>query len=330
VSGPSMVARAAWLFPGHGSQYVGMGRELLESWPAARATFERAEALSGLPLRRIMLRGSDEELRRPDVLEPALVALSLGHAGLASERFGPPRAVAGYSAGAVAALCRAGVLSEEDALQAAVLRGRILQRAAEAGGGGMSAVSGLSLSRVRRLVARVGGVELAGWNAPDQCTVTGRVEAIHLFERAALREGAGVSPVAAAGPWHGSLMREAAEEIAEALKPIRFSSPVLPVYTPVTGMREDDPAALRRGLAEQIMRPVLWRPLLRLLLRDTERLYEIGPGHTLIGFARATVGSSRRHGLFAVERAGGRLSRVAGVVAREDSSEKGEQVWRSV
>jgi [acyl-carrier-protein] S-malonyltransferase len=159
------------------------------------------------------------------------------------------------------------------------------------------------------------------------------MEAVRRFERLALGEGAAVSRVEASGPWHCSLVRGAAKEIARDIQAIRCSPPKFPVYVAVKGGREDDPEALRLGLAEQIHRPVLWQPVIRRLLGEAELLVEVGPGHILTGFARAATGRSSEHGLFAVELRGGRISRLALGERRTwrgtPGLEKGDQACRS-
>lgn len=301
----------AWLFPGHGSQYAGMGRELLECWPRARALFALAERLSGLPLSWLALRGDEERLRRPEILEPTLTALSLAHAHRAWVVEGPPGFVAGYSAGELAALCSAGALTEEDALRISVLRGRILQRTADTLDGRMTTVSDLPSAVLREVLATTGPAEelaLAGENAPNHHTVSGRTALVHRVEVRAVALGARVSPIGAAGPWHCPLLGDAVAQLHESLKDIPFLAPRLPVYLSSKGDTEEDPLRLRYWLAEQLRAPVRWLSVVHQLLPRASRLLELGPGHTLIGFVRRVLGPSRSHELRAVERSGGRLS----------------------
>ncbi|HSP80375.1 MAG TPA: ACP S-malonyltransferase [Myxococcaceae bacterium] len=300
----------AWLFPGHGVQYVGMGRELLEQWPRARELLARAEALSGLPVRRLCQRGPAQQLRRPEVLEPVLAALSLAHADRVRALLGPPRYVAGYSAGELVALCCAGVLSEEEALWLAVLRGRILQPVSESLEGRMVSISGLALSVLEGLVARVGQPEslaLAGRNAPDHGTISGRPELVRQVESLALILGAQVSEVDAPGSWHCPLVAHVVPWVLAELGEFRLLPPRLPFFSSVTGRLESEPQRLRVLLAGQIAREVMWLPIIEELLGRVRTLVEVGPGHFLTGMARSTARLSRRHELRAVERPGGRL-----------------------
>lgn len=300
----------AWLFPGQGAQYVGMGRDLLARWPRARELFERAEALSGLPLRQLCMRGPAEQLRRPEVLEPALAALSMAHADRLHALRGPPRYVAGYSAGEVVALCLAGVLTEEDTLRVAVLRGRILQRAADSLTGRMVSIAGLPLPVLGALVADSGPPEalaLAGLNAPDHGTVSGHPELVRTVEARVHALGAQVSEVDVSGPWHSPLVAHLVREVLDVLDSIRFLPPRLPLYSSVTGSREEEPWRLRVLLAEQVARPVRWHPLAAELLRRASTLLEVGPGHFLSGIVRRAAGTSHPREIRAVERPGGSL-----------------------
>jgi [acyl-carrier-protein] S-malonyltransferase len=300
----------AWLFPGHGAQYVGMGRELLERWPRAGELMARAEALSGLPLRRLCLQGPVQQLRRPEVLEPALAALSLGHADRVRTLLGPPQYVAGYSAGELVALCCAGALSEEEALRLAVLRGRILQPFSESLEGRMISISGLRLSVLEELVAQVGepgALALAGRNSPENGTVSGRTELVRKLESLALALGAHVSEVEAPAPWHCPLAAHVGRELLAQLGDTSLLPPRLPFFSSVSGRLEREPRRLLMLMTEQITREVVWLPIIEELLGRVGTLVEVGPGHFLTGMARSTVGVSRRHELRAVERPGGRL-----------------------
>ena len=274
--------KTAWLFPGHGSQYPGMGRRLWQSDPVARDVLNRAERLSAVPLQRLMMRGPASELMCPDVLEPAIVAFQLAyvlHLRGCRER---PRVVAGYSLGELAALFAAGVLDMGDALRIAVLRGRSLRAVAEAGDWRMIGASGVGDDY------RTGNeVAVAAWNAPGDLTVVGADPAVRREEQFLLRKGARISDIAAAGPWHCELARTAAIEIGRALRPFDFREPQVPVYLGSTGGCENRPEELRRLLAEQIAAPVRWREVAESLwAAGVRQTIEIGPGRTLTAFLR--------------------------------------------
>jgi [acyl-carrier-protein] S-malonyltransferase len=255
----------AWLFPGQGAQYPGMGRRLWDRFAQARSIAEEAEALSGLPLREIARRGPADRLRRCDVLEPVLAAVSLSYAAILREHGRAPAFVAGYSAGEVAALCCAGAITRTDALRIAVHRGRILQDAAAARPGRMIAAYRIPAAVVAAVVAELaprGALAIAAWNAPDHVTLAGDEATIGLAERRLLRLKAEVAPIDVAGPWHCHLLDRAAERAAGVLEAIPFRAPTVPVYTSASGRIETDPGRLRRDLAEQLRAPVRWGAIL--------------------------------------------------------------------
>jgi [acyl-carrier-protein] S-malonyltransferase len=302
--------RVAWLFPGQGSQYPGMGRDLYQRSPAARAILQQAEEVCGQPLHELCLHGPDARLRQCDVLEPALTALALAYAGLLHEHGLEPSCVAGYSAGEVAALCCAGVYSLTDALHLAAIRGRVLhEESSEAAR--MVAVARLPADAVAQVVDGLkvrGPIAMGAWNAADHTTVVGEQAVVAEAERQFLALGAEVSAIEVAGPWHCDLAAGAARRVRERIGGIEFRRPRIPVYTSATGRQEDDPERLRDGLAEQICRPVRWREaVVDLVRRGVSHLVEVGPGRVLYGFwlREAQQMKAACHGHF-LERENGR------------------------
>ncbi len=304
-------ARTAWLFPGHSSQYPGMGREVLEASATAREIFAETEELSELPVRKVMLRGPAERLSRPALLEPALTALSLAHAALLAENGLAPDCVAGYSAGEVAALHAAGVLSRTSALRLAVLRGQILERAA-----GRPAVRTVALyaipshqveDLVRDLKSR-GLIAVAAWNSEDHTTVTGTPELVHEAERRALVLGGVASVVEVAGAWHSPAVADAAAEAWDRSREIEFRPPRVPLYAGLSGRPESDPDQIRLCVARQICQPVLWQQVMDALLRDgCTGFLELGPGGVLSSFLKRRRGGAPTLNIQCVERRGGVL-----------------------
>ena len=278
--------KTAWLFPGHGSQYPGMGRGLWQSDPVAQHVLDCAERLSGLPLSDLMSRGPAQELMRPEVLEPAIVAFQAAYVLHLRARGERPAVVAGYSLGELTALFAAGVLSLEDTLRIAVLRGRCLRDVAAGGEWRMIAAEG-----VRPGYQGANGVAVAAWNAPGEMTLVGADSAVRHEERLLLREGARIGDVSAAGPWHCEAARAGANEIGAALRDFEFREPNLPVYAGSAGGREDRPGELRRLLAEQIASPVRWCDVAESLwAAGVDEAVEIGPGRTLTAFMRRNLG----------------------------------------
>jgi [acyl-carrier-protein] S-malonyltransferase len=291
----------ALLFPGQGAQRVGMGADLLERSPAARAIFQRAEAAAGRPLARLCAEGPEEVLRATDVAQPALVAVELATLAALAELVGlshddlggAARALgvelsAGHSLGEYAACVVAGALSIDDGLRLAAERGRLM---AEARSGTMAAVLGLDLDRLKEICRSVGGVDVANDNAPGQVVVSGDAEAVEAAGQLARRAGARrVVPLNVAGAFHSGLMADPAARFAARLDEVTINDPQLTVVGNVAAAPLDSAAAVRDDLRQQIARPVRWREsVLRIRDAGAERAFECGPGDVLAGLARRTV-----------------------------------------
>lgn len=311
--------KAVWMFPGQGSQYPGMGRELCDRYPPARDIFEEAEALSGLPLREISFAGPDNRLRQCDVLEPALTAIALGHAARLREYGLEPSCVAGYSAGEIAALCCAGVLTRTDALKAAAIRGRILNEATSTYATRMVALYRLDAATVEALVAEVsqeGNVAIGAWNASENLTIVGQATAVAEVERRAVALGADLSMIDVAGPWHCTLARKVADEVAQRWREIPFAAPRLPLYSSATGQLETEPERLRQALVEQIWKPVLWQQIMAdLFQHGTRHFLEVGAGRFLHSLVKRSGRHSAKYSVGFVERENGRTVSVAKILA---------------
>ena len=313
--------RTAWIFPGQGSQYPGMGRELSVAWAPSRRFWDVAESLSGLAVRELSWHGPASELRRPRVLEPALLAVSLAHADRLQAHGARPQLVAGYSAGELAALCTAGVLDVEAAFEIAVLRGQILEEAAGAVPSRMVAISDLPAFVSHALVAASAApddIAVAGWNAPDHVTISGRESLVREVERRAIQLGSEVAEVDIAGPWHCELARGASQRIAAALRHVRFQAPHVTFFASAIGDPVWDPNEIRELFAAQIRKPVLWyRTVTQLLLHGAADFLEVGPGRFATVLLRRVLASSARS-IRAVERRGGALARVASPRSRPE------------
>jgi [acyl-carrier-protein] S-malonyltransferase len=275
-----------------------MGRDLYLHSTAARRLFDLADTLAARPLSRICFDGPEEELRRTDVAQPALVAVELAAmaalvelAGLGerpADALAPLRVAwaAGHSLGEYAACVAVGALSVEDGIGLAVERGRLM---AEAPAGTMAAVLGLDAEALRPICAAVDGlVVIANDNAPGQVVLSGQPDAVRRAGEAALAAGARrVLPLSVGGAFHSPLMAGAAAVFASALERVELRDPLVPIVGNVSARPLDSAAAVRAELAEQIASPVRWRDGLdHLAAAGAARLIECGPGNVLVGMAR--------------------------------------------
>lgn len=299
-----MALTVALLFPGQGSQRVGMGADLHAESAAARSVFARAEAAADLPLRRLCFEGPEEELRSTDVAQPALVAAALAALAALAEQLGvdpDDRAglldrievgwAAGHSLGEYAAAVAVGALSLEEGVGLAAARGRLM---AEAPPGAMSAVLGLDAERIEPVLAQVGGtVVVANDNAPGQVVISGEAEAVGRANVALKEAGAArVLPLNVGGAFHSPLMAEAAERFAATIDRTAIGDPLRPLIGNVTAGPLRTAAELREELRAQIASPVRWREsMLRLAGEGPTAAFECGPGNVLAGLARRTTPS---------------------------------------
>lgn len=283
--------KVAFVYPGQGAQYVGMGKELAKNYAAARAVFEKAEVVLGFPISRYCFEGPEEELVQNDILQPAIFTVSMAvHAALTSEGV-EPEAVAGLSVGEYAALTAAGVLSLEDALRLVRRRGQIMREALPPGTGGMLTVIGLSRAEVVRMCEEVGDVEPANFNCPGQIVVGGRQEALERLAELARERGARkVVRVAMSSPSHCSLLREAADLLALELTKVEFNDAKIWVFSNADAVPRKDREGIRTNLIRQLYSPVLWEDTMRgMSTLGITHVVEVGPGHTLLGLIRKTL-----------------------------------------
>jgi [acyl-carrier-protein] S-malonyltransferase len=289
----------AFVFPGQGSQAVGMGRALYHAVPASRLVFDEVDEALATPLSRLIFEGPDDELRLTEHAQPALMATSLAAVRALEAKSGRRLAelcdvVAGHSLGEYSALAAAGSLALGDAARLLRVRGRAMQEAVPVGEGAMAAILGLELEaveQVARAAGEVGVCDLANDNAPGQAVVSGSRAAIERAVDLAKAQGARRSvllPVSA--PFHCRLLAPAAEAVRAALADIRIGAPAVPVVTNVTASPESAPEVLRARLVEQVTARVRWREsLIAMAELGVEAIIELGAGRVLSGLAKRTV-----------------------------------------
>jgi [acyl-carrier-protein] S-malonyltransferase len=291
------MARAAFLFPGQGAQYVGMAKSLCESLPAASALFGRAADLLGYDLLAVCADGPADLLNSTVISQPAIFVASL--AALESLRATHPDAendcvaTAGLSLGEYTALVFSGVLGFEDGLRVVQLRGEAMQAAADATPSGMVSLVGPELARVEELVAAartaVPGetLQIANYLCPGNTVASGGRAACEALERLAGEAGARTIRLAVAGAFHTPLMRPADQRLASALSGVTFKPPRVPVWSNVDARPHTDPEEMSGLLVRQVLQPVLWEGTLRGLLEaGCDKFYEIGPGRVLAGLLK--------------------------------------------
>ncbi|HXQ39815.1 MAG TPA: ACP S-malonyltransferase [Candidatus Udaeobacter sp.] len=286
----------AFVFPGQGSQAVGMGRGLAEAFGAARLVLEEVDEALQQRLSRLMFEGPEAELTLTENAQPALMAVSMAALRVLESEGGwklsqKAMFVAGHSLGEYSALAAAGALRLADAARLLKRRGRAMQRAVPVGEGAMAALLGLDLTAASEVAAAAAEGEVcacANDNAPGQVVVSGTLAAVERAVKLAAEKGARRSlmlPVSA--PFHCALMAPAAREMEEALGVVDLAPPVVPLVANVTAAPVSDPETIRRLLVEQVTGMVRWREcVLRLKAEGVSRLVELGAGKVLSGLAR--------------------------------------------
>lgn len=283
------MSKTAFLFAGQGAQSVGMGKDLAEAFPAARALFDEANRVLGYDLASICFDGPEPVLTQTENAQPGIYLVSWVALRLLQERLPSlqPEATAGLSLGEFTALAAAGAMTFEEGLQITRLRGRFMQEACDATRGGMAAVIGLDEGPCRE-VCEATGVTLANLNCPGQIVISGPADRIPAAVEAAKARGAKKAiPLPVAGAYHSPLMASAQTRLAEALSRVRFQAPRVPVISNVTASPHGSPETIPPVLVDQVTSSVRWEASMRhLLAQGFTRFIELGPGTALTGFLR--------------------------------------------
>jgi [acyl-carrier-protein] S-malonyltransferase len=272
---------SAFVFPGQGSQSVGMGKDLAEKY------FDLANQILGFDLKTIVLDGPEDTLKRTEIQQPAIFAVSVAAFESLKAKDIIPASVAGHSLGEYSALCAAGVISFEDGVKTVNLRGKYMQEAVPTGAGAMAALLGGDRAVIINICKEVGNVWPANFNSPGQVVISGTREAV---EAAGIKlKAAGVKkiiPLAVSAPFHCPLMQPAADKLAVQLDKISFSDAEVPVYANVTGK----PACgteIKKLLIEQVTGSVLWEDSIKNMIADGATSFiEVGPGKVLAGLIK--------------------------------------------
>ena len=280
--------KRAYVFPGQGAQFSGMGKDLYSNNLQARKLFEQANDILGFRISDIMFNGSADDLRQTRVTQPAVFLHSVI---LAKVLDVVPDAVAGHSLGEFSALVVAGALSFEEGLCLVAKRAEAMQAACEANSGTMAAIIGLEDEIIEKVCAEIKDVVAANYNCPGQLVISGAVEAVQsACEKLKAAGARRALPLAVGGAFHSPLMEPARMELEKAISEAIFNSPICPVYQNVDALPHTNPEEIKLNLIAQLTAPVRWTQIVRKMAADgVDKFTELGPGNVLQGLILKSV-----------------------------------------
>jgi len=280
----------AYVFPGQGAQFVGMGKELYENSPEAKELFDKANEILGFNITNIMFSGTDEELKQTKVTQPAVFLHSVILAKTLGSDF-KPDAVAGHSLGEFSALVASGAIAFEDGLKLVYNRAMAMQKACEAQPSTMAAIIGLEDEVVERICEEINDKDIvvaANYNCPGQLVISGTMGGIDTACEKLTEQGAKRAlKLPVGGAFHSPLMESARVELEKAISETQFTTPVCPIYQNVHAKPETDPEAIKKNLIDQLTAPVRWTQTVKNMLADgVDSFVEVGPGKVLQGLVK--------------------------------------------
>jgi [acyl-carrier-protein] S-malonyltransferase len=283
--------KIAFIFPGQGSQAVGMGKELAEKYPVARQTFEEADQALGYKLSHLCFEGPEDQLRLTEITQPAILTVSIAALRVLETQIAKPCAVAGHSLGEYSAHVASGTIAFGDAVRTVRDRGKYMQEAVPVGVGAMAAIIGMRLEKVEEICREVAQGEVcspANINSPEQIVISGHTAAVERGAKLASERGAKLAkllPVSA--PFHCSLMKPAQDRLEADLNALKMQKPVYPVICNFEALPITDALQARKTLGAQVTGSVKWEQSMRWLIdHGTQTFVEIGPGKVLCGLMR--------------------------------------------
>jgi len=287
------MAKIGFLFPGQGSQFVGMGRELIESSPTAKAVYDKADEVLNFSLSRVMLEGPEEELKKTDIAQPAILTASAAAYAVLTEKWVPDSTqviCAGHSLGEYSALLAAGVLDFASCVHLVRKRGQLMQTAANEIAGSMAAVIGKNEEEVKALCQAVdpeGNVQVANLNSPGQVVISGTNQALDSFNVIAREKKIRVIPLSVSGPFHSRFMQSAADQLAAELDAVSWQNARFPVIANVSAEPLTKADAIRSSLLKQVTSSVRWeQSMQKMQSLGVTQMIEVGPGRVLRGLMK--------------------------------------------
>ena len=285
-----MAGKTAFLFPGQGSQFVGMGKEMYDERPSVQHIFETVDEICGKPVSELGFEGPMDELTLTENLQPAVTAVSIACFSLLKEAGIKPDVVAGHSVGEYAALFSAGVVTVENALKLSMKRGELMNREAVKNPGAMAAIIGLDMGEVLGIVDEAKGddvLAVANHNTKQQVVITGQKEPVSRAIELAADKKAKAIPLNVSGAWHSALMVDAVDELRQFMESIPFSKPACPILFNATAETETDGEKIKDIMARQLVRPVRWYDIMSSMLNQGVTAFvEVGPKKVLSGLIR--------------------------------------------
>lgn len=279
--------KKAYVFPGQGAQFVGMGKDLFDSSDVAKDMFRKANEILGFPITDIMFSGTEQDLKQTKVTQPSIFIHSVITKQVMGENFKPDM-VAGHSLGEFSALVASGVLSFQDGLVLVFKRAEAMQRACHIEQGTMAAVLGLEDKIIEDICAEIDKVIPANYNCPGQVVISGATQYVEKACNRLKEAGAKRAlPLAVSGAFHSPLMTPAREDLAKAIEEVKFNKPICPIYQNVTTTAVTNPEEIKKNLIAQLTSPVKWRQSIENMVKDgATDFIEVGPGSVLQGLIK--------------------------------------------
>jgi len=282
--------KTAFLFPGQGSQSVGMGEEFYREYDTVRELFDMTEEITHINISKLCFKGPMEDLTMTVNLQPAVTAVNLACLAAIEKESHAYHCCAGHSLGEYSALNAAGVISKEDTIRLVFKRGELMHRDATRHGGVMNAILGLPIDEVSEMVSegqKDGVVSVANHNTELQIVITGTEKPVARVSALASAKGAKSVPLKVSGAWHSALIKDAQDEFKEYLEPVSFNSPQKPIIFNVTADSSDNPDEIKEIMGRQLCSPVRWYDAMnKLIAEEVEVFVEVGPGRVLAGLLK--------------------------------------------